>query len=191
MWRRPGCALTGLHRLYFRIPRPLAWAGMFRPLRGDEGCEFRLSCRGRRRVVQWMLALRVAPPAGGCHFQAQVGTLQGMKLLLLFDNVVVGEITDAFEHQGTRVGSFQCSLPADGDKMAQRLRAFIEFCQDWFERSGSDAGANPSEFDLYRDLVASGKWSVKRPGGDTSRIEDAPMFQDGLKGEISWLERSS
>ncbi len=111
-----------------------------------------------------------------------------MKLLLLFNNVVVGEIADPFEHQGTQFGSFQCSLPAEGDKTAKRLRAFIEFCKDWFERSGSDAGADASEFDQYPDVVTSGKWTVRKPGGDLWKLLDAPMFHDGLKGEISWLE---
>jgi hypothetical protein len=114
--------------------------------------------------------------------------LRGITILLLFDNVVVGEITDAFEHQGTQFGNFLCSLPADGDRTAKRLRAFIEFCKDWFERSGSEAGADASEFDQYRDVVSSGKWSVQKPDGDLSKIEDAPIFQDGLNGEISWLE---
>jgi hypothetical protein len=108
--------------------------------------------------------------------------------LLLFDNIVVGEITDAFEHQGTQFGNFQCLLPADGDKMAKRLRVFIEFCKDWFERCGSEAGATALEFDQYCEVVGSGKWSVKKPAGELSRIDDAPMFHDGLKGEISWVE---
>jgi hypothetical protein len=111
-----------------------------------------------------------------------------MKTLLLFDEVVVGEIADAFEHEGTQFGTFQCSLPADGDRMAKRLRAFIEFCKDWVERSGSSAGADASEFDQYRDVIATGKWSVQQLGGQVFRIEDAPMFHDGLNGEISWLE---
>jgi hypothetical protein len=115
--------------------------------------------------------------------------LRDTTILLFFDNVVVGEITDAFEHQGTQFGNFECSLPPDGDKTAKRLRAFIEFCTDWFERSGSEAGADASEFDQYRDVVSSGKWSVQKPGGDLSKIEDAPMFQDGLKGEISWRDK--
>ena len=111
-----------------------------------------------------------------------------MTIHLRFDDVVVGEIADAFDHQGTQFGTFHCSLPADGDETAKRLRSFIEFCKDWFERCGSDAGADASEFDQFRDVVGSGKWSVQQPGGEISKIEDAPMFCDGLKGEISWLE---
>ncbi|WP_254513652.1 hypothetical protein [Anatilimnocola floriformis] len=112
-----------------------------------------------------------------------------MKLLLLFDNVVVGEIEDASEHQETQFGCFQCSLPAGGDALTKRLREFIEFCRDWFARSGSQAGADAAEFDSYRDLASSGKWQIQKPSGELFRIEDAPLFQDGLQGEISWREQ--
>jgi hypothetical protein len=113
--------------------------------------------------------------------------LRGVTILLLFDNLVVGEITEAFEHQGTQFGNFQSTLPADGET-PKRLRAFIEFSKNWFVRSGSEAGADAVEFDQYRDVVSSGKWSIQKPGRGLRKIQDAPMFQDGLNGEISWLE---
>ena len=112
-----------------------------------------------------------------------------MKTLLLFENVVVGEIADAFDHQGTQFGTFHCTLPPDGDDTSKRLRTFIEFCQDWFERCGSNAVADASEFDQYCDVVGLEKWTVQKPGAELTTIEDAPMFHDGFEGEISWLEK--
>ena len=101
---------------------------------------------------------------------------------LFYNNIVVGEITDAFEHQGTWFGTFECLLKADGEPTSEQLGEFIEFCRDWFARAGADG----SEFDRFGDIVFSSKWSVEKAGVKV-KIVDAPMFLDGLRGEISWI----
>jgi hypothetical protein len=110
-----------------------------------------------------------------------------MMALLLYANIVVGEVENVFEDQGTQFGDFQCSLPPDGDMTTKRLCKFIDFCKDWFERCGSEDGADASEFDQFRDIVSSGKWSIRQAAGDCSSIKEAPMFHDGREGQISWL----
>jgi hypothetical protein len=108
-------------------------------------------------------------------------------MVLLFGNTVAGEIVDAFEHQGTQFGIFKSRLSPNGDRTTERLREFIKFCKDWFGRCGSEAGADASEFDQFPDIVSSGNWSIQETGGKLSKIQDAPMFQNGLDGEISWV----
>jgi hypothetical protein len=108
-------------------------------------------------------------------------------MLLLFEGTIVGEIVDPFEHQGTWFGTFRCMLAADGDEMSLRVRAFIEFCQDWYVRSEGDYVADASEFDRFRDVVTSGKWRIQNEGGSCSQVADAPVFADGLHGQISWV----
>jgi hypothetical protein len=108
------------------------------------------------------------------------------KSSLLFDHIVVGEITNAFDHQGTWFGEFSCVLPEHGDDATRRLREFIIFCQDWFARCNSDESANASEFDQFGDLVTAGKWQIRTREGYLVTLESAPMFIDGLQGEITW-----
>lgn len=106
------------------------------------------------------------------------------RLILKCGDIDVGAITEAFEHQGTWFGSFQCLLPEDSSTAITRLREFILFCQDWFSRSGK-TGADAAEFDPFEDIVAA-DWSTEDRNGERLRIVEAPLFQDGLQGEISW-----
>jgi len=121
----------------------------------------------------------------GSNGHATTGLEQSIKMLLFYGSVVVGEITDYFEHQGTWFGSFRAGLPVSCDPTTERLREFIEFCKDWYARSGSESGADVSEFDRFQDIVACGSWST-RTEGEVFSVLDAPMFAGGFCGLISW-----
>ena len=105
---------------------------------------------------------------------------------LRFGSIAVGDITDAFENDGTWFGKIRWTLPIDDVPTSQRLQEFAEFCKDWFARCGSSRSADAGEFDRFDEVVSSGNWIIEDTDG-IYRLENAPMFADGTNGEISWI----
>lgn len=107
-----------------------------------------------------------------------------MRLDLFYGQVLVGEIADAFAHQGTWFGQFRQAL-ADGDgPIARRVREYIAFSDEWHARMRAEQPHDASEFDAFREILASGLWHTRTADGVDSPIVDAPIF---MEGEISWL----
>jgi len=73
--------------------------------------------------------------------------------------------------------------PGDGH-IQERLLSFIEFSEEWNERTKRNEAASPDEFERYGDMLRSGLWLVKTRDGASERIETAPVFF--RNGEISW-----
>lgn len=102
-------------------------------------------------------------------------------MLLRWAGILVGEISDPFEHQGTWFGIFR----ADGQIDAHpEVSSFLLFCQDWLKRCRSNQ-ADAEEFQRYPAFLAPGTWSLEDNTGRVIQIE-TPMFAAGLSGEISW-----
>jgi hypothetical protein len=108
-----------------------------------------------------------------------------MELQLCYGPIVVGNLTDVFEHQGTWFGTFRAALSADIDPTECRICEFITFCERFDALAGAGADPDPAGFDRFGDLLSSGLWRVLAPGTDVSIIRDAPNFLGG--GEISWI----
>jgi hypothetical protein len=106
---------------------------------------------------------------------------------LCYDSVLVGEIADPFEHQGTWFGNFTSRLPADGNETQRRLADFIAFCERWHQRLKAGDDPDAGEFDAF-GLVRPDLWEVVDEGGDRVAIDQWPLF---VEGEVSWTRRSS
>ncbi|NQT14487.1 MAG: hypothetical protein HQ582_17155 [Planctomycetes bacterium] len=110
-----------------------------------------------------------------------------MTLQLWYDRTFVGRIDGAFEHQGTWFGDFHAGELHASETQNQRLRDFINFCQDWYAREGSPGGADATQFDAFDDLVRSRRWYTIDETGMKATITDAPLFMDGCNGDVSWI----
>ena len=108
-----------------------------------------------------------------------------MDVQLEYGPLVVGEITDVFEHQGTWFGAF-CSAFSDArGPLERRICEFIDFSKDFNARAAADEDTDPAEFDRFDDVVCSGSWRVRDPSGAITEIKHAPNFLGGE--EISWI----
>lgn len=104
-------------------------------------------------------------------------------LELRHEKVIVGMLTNIFEHQGTWFGIFQQTISPNEGATQGRLCEFILFCSDWNRRCGAGLGADVTEFDQFRDLLVSGHWQTEARDGTVRGIDRAPNFSDD---EVSW-----
>ena len=105
---------------------------------------------------------------------------------LYYDSLLVGEIADAFEHQGTWSGGFTSLLAPDGAGPQRRVAEFIAFCERWHERLKAGADPDAAEFDAFGPIVRSGRWQVENERGERLAVDQAPVF---VEGEVSWRLR--
>ena len=103
---------------------------------------------------------------------------------LYYDSVLVGEVAEPFEHQGTWFGSFTSRLPLDGSEMQQRLAEFVAFCERWHQRLKAGDDPDAAEFDAFGPIVQSGRWRVVDERGMGTAIDQAPVF---VEGKVSWV----
>jgi len=143
--------------------------------------------RTARRIAAKIVRARPRPLNVGPLSHAERFDRAGWVVIakLYFDAVLVGDLADLLEHQGTWFASFKPRLPAGGDRTEARVAEFIRFCEDWHGRL--DAGSDPDaeEFDAFADVVKSESWRVV-DGGGTRVLDGAPVFADG---EVSWSYR--
>ncbi len=67
------------------------------------------------------------------------------------------------------------------------LISFIDFCRSWFEAQSKSTPPDASDFDKFTDLIAHGSWKIIDESKQTHLIADAPMFNGGRSGELSWV----
>ena len=103
---------------------------------------------------------------------------------LYYDSVLVGEIADPFEHQGTWFGAFTSRLPAGGSELQRRLAQFITFCERWHHRLNAGDDPDAAEFDEFGPIVRSGRWQVVGERDEGVSVDQAPVF---VEGEVSWV----
>jgi hypothetical protein len=103
---------------------------------------------------------------------------------LYYDSVLVGEIADPFEHQGTWFGTFISRLSPTGSETQRRLAEFIAFSERWHERLKAGGDPDAAEFDEFGPIVRSGGWQVVDERGERTAVDQAPVFVDG---EVSWV----
>jgi hypothetical protein len=107
---------------------------------------------------------------------------------LYYDSVLVGEIADPFEHQGTWFGNFTSQLPAAGTETQRRLTDFIAFCERWHQRLKAGDDPDASEFDAFGEVVRSDLWAVVDERGERVPVDEWPVF---VEGEVSWAHKVS
>jgi hypothetical protein len=103
---------------------------------------------------------------------------------LYYDSVLVGDVAEPFEHQGTWFGTFTSHLPPAGSETQLRLAEFIAFCERWHERLKAGDDPDAREFDAFGPILKSGNWRVEDERGERMAIEQAPVF---VEGEVSWV----
>jgi hypothetical protein len=106
-------------------------------------------------------------------------------LKLEYGPLVVGDVTDVFEHQGTWFGTFRPAISAARGPVEFRICEFIDFSKDFNARAAEDEDTDAKEFDRFDDLLSSGSWRVRDPSGAITEIKHAPNFLGGE--EISWI----
>lgn len=104
---------------------------------------------------------------------------------LWYQGVLIGQITDPCYSDNTWWGVLKRIAQADDGELSARLLSFVDFCEDWNERTGTNPADQPSaaDFDVYDDLLYSGLWFVRNSKGE-QQIDTAPLFHAG--GEFSW-----
>jgi hypothetical protein len=106
-----------------------------------------------------------------------------LNLRLLYGNILVAELRDAFPHQGTWFANYeQIVLPEEG-MLQNRLCGYIGFCEDWHQRLEAGKDPDPKEFDQYADVIESSSWRVDCPDGSSLTMDSGPIF---VQGEASW-----
>ena len=107
---------------------------------------------------------------------------------LYFGTDRVGSVDQVFEHQGTWFGQLQLLANSNVSHNSERLLSFIDFCAEWYSKQNSDDPPDASAFDAFPEFLAHGSWSIHDALNAVSAIADAPMFLDGRRGEISWIQ---
>ncbi len=110
-----------------------------------------------------------------------------MSHYLYFGQKYIGRVVEVFEHQGTFFGQFQFETNREMDGETERLLQFIDFCRGWFESQTSSSPPCPSLFDSFADLIGNGRWTILDESKKQDIIADAPMFNGGRCGELSWI----
>ena len=105
---------------------------------------------------------------------------------LWFEVVLIGEISDVREHQGTMFGIFAGQHTEWNDLPLVRLMEYARFCRTWYEKACQPNGADPEEFNAFQDIVKPGRWTTVDELGIRRTVSDAPMFMQGWKGEVTW-----
>ena len=106
---------------------------------------------------------------------------------LYYGPTYVGRVDDVVEHQGTFLGQFQLETNRETDDETDRLFAFIDFCGGWFDAQPTSSPPDASDFDQFADLIGDGIWTILDESKHQSVIADAPMFNGGRRGELSWV----
>jgi hypothetical protein len=106
---------------------------------------------------------------------------------LYFGPTYVGRVDDVIEHQGTFFGQFQLEVDRQMDEETERLFAFIDFCHEWFDAQKTSSPPDASDFDRFADLIGHESWKILDESKQQSMIADAPMFNGGRCGELSWV----
>jgi hypothetical protein len=110
-----------------------------------------------------------------------------MSLQLQYGTLLVGELSDVIEHQGTWFGSFRQTLSGDEGPAGKRLCDYISFCRDWDRRIKDGLEPDAAEFDDYLDLRTSGLWHILPSDGTVVVLREAPYFFHSYD-EVTWLQ---
>ena len=107
-----------------------------------------------------------------------------MNFVLQYGTLVVGSVVEAFQSDDTWFGKFLPAPPLDNESALNlRILAFIAFCRDWHSRLGAGLEPNATEFESFRDILASGLWHAVGSDGAVHAIAEAPAF---IGTDISW-----
>jgi len=108
------------------------------------------------------------------------------EVTLWYGDVLIGRVMDVFLSDMTWFGNLERVVHRCDGELAHRLGSFIDFCEDWNERTLKHPADAPdaAEFDQYSDVLKSGLWIVRNSAGESVRIAEAPVFFHG--GGISW-----
>jgi hypothetical protein len=107
-----------------------------------------------------------------------------MNFVLQYGTIVVGSVVEAFQSDDTWFGKFLPRPPPQSNSALHlRLLTFIAFCRDWHSRLASGLEPNATEFDSFRDILASGLWQAVGSDGAIRAIREAPVF---IGADISW-----
>src|SRR5262245_26560713 len=95
---------------------------------------------------------------------------------LWHERVLIGQITDPYYSDYTWWGVLKRIAQPDDGELATLLLSFIDFCEDWNERTRMNPTNPPgaAEFDLYDDLLKSGLWVASNAQGEQQQIDIAP-----------------
>jgi hypothetical protein len=99
---------------------------------------------------------------------------------LFHGSTMVARLTDVITHQGTWFAIYAVAIE---DANQERLREFINFCEEWHARLRDGKEPDADEFDAFADLVKSDRWHVLFENGADVIVAGAPVFADG---EVSW-----
>jgi hypothetical protein len=94
-----------------------------------------------------------------------------MNLQIFYDQILIGDIADAFEDQNTWFGDFSQRVDGQAGRLQQRLSDFIAFSKDWNRRCATSEAYEPSEFEKFSELLTSGLWLTKAPNGAVERLD--------------------
>jgi hypothetical protein len=106
---------------------------------------------------------------------------------LYFRSSYLGRVDDVIAHQGTFIGKFTLVTERVMERGMERIIAFIDFCHDWFEAQATESPPDATCFDQFAELIGPNQWSVLFESGLRHDISDAPMFNGGRSGEVSWV----
>src|SRR5579884_2237526 len=103
----------------------------------------------------------------------------GVDLELYFGHHLVGTVSKVFYSDLNWYGTLRLAA-----EVAQRLREFIAFSEDWLARA--DTGCpDEAEFAPWHDIYNSEDWQTLAPDGALCRIT-CPAF--GVGGQLVWRE---
>ena len=109
-----------------------------------------------------------------------------MGFQLLYGDLVVGDLTDAYEDQGNWYGNFSPAISESRGPLERRICEFIAFCEDFNAQCRTAEDPGPEGFDRFCDLHSTPSWRVRAPSGAVSVIEGFPNFLgDGFVGWIT------
>jgi hypothetical protein len=107
-------------------------------------------------------------------------------LRLYFGPLLLGQIKNAVEREGTWFGVFEAARikgPDIRDKRIRRIHQYIDFSADWNKRVADGEPAAATEWRVYADVTDSDQWHTVDAAGVKRGIQ-APAFHPNR--EMSW-----
>lgn len=107
-------------------------------------------------------------------------------LRLYFGPLLLGQIKNAVEREGTWFGAFEAARvkgPDIRDKRIRRIHQYIDFSVEWHKRLAAGQPVVAAEWGMYADVTESDQWHTVDAAGVKRRVQ-APMFH--ANHEMSW-----
>lgn len=105
---------------------------------------------------------------------------------LLWDDMPVARIDSAILDDGVWYARHTLLISSEMGARERELFGFVQFCEDWNERTRRAVGSPPSPSELlrYSSVLSPDRCAIETGDGRRPPISEPPIFLVG--GEVTW-----